>query len=137
MFVPLAAAQAMLRSATAYHHVSIEQPGDASRSRRTNHVASARSSCRGRQAATRPVLAQSVAWRGGSVVDDFTVKTQAAANVTKGLYTSVPALRGEHAEARRDYPPGNVGHARRAGSTMTALLASIAAISLIVGGMAS
>jgi putative ABC transport system permease protein len=69
-------------------------------------------------------------------VDDFTVKTQAAANVTKGLYTSVAAF------ALANMPKLDAvtlqemsSTLSRAGSTMTALLGSIAAISLIVGGI--
>ena len=73
---------------------------------------------------------------GALVPDDFTVKTQAAEALTKGLYTSVaafilanmPKLDSVNLEEM-------TGTLQRAGATMTALLAGIAAISLIVGGI--
>ncbi len=73
---------------------------------------------------------------GGLVPDDFTVKTQAAEALTKGLYTSVaafilanmPKLDSVNLEEM-------TGTLQRAGATMTALLGGIAAISLIVGGI--
>ena len=69
-------------------------------------------------------------------VDDFTVKTQAAANVTKGLYTSVAAFALANMPKLDEVTLQEMsGTLSRAGSTMTALLGSIAAISLIVGGI--
>jgi len=74
---------------------------------------------------------------GGALVpDDFTVKTQAAEALTKGLYTSVaafilanmPKLDAVNLEEM-------TGTLERAGATMTALLAGTAAISLIIGGI--
>ena len=47
---------------------------------------------RGRQARAPPGSAATSCPAGRRAVDDFTVKTQAAANVTKGLYTSVAAF---------------------------------------------
>ncbi len=73
---------------------------------------------------------------GASAVDDFTVKTQAAANVTKGLYTSVAAFALANMPKLDEITLQEMSSTfSRAGSTMTALLGSIAAISLIVGGI--
>ena len=70
------------------------------------------------------------------VPDDFTVKTQAAEALTKGLYTSVAAFvlanMPKVDEVNLEEMSGTL---QRAGTTMTALLAAIAAISLIVGGI--
>jgi ABC-type antimicrobial peptide transport system permease subunit len=73
---------------------------------------------------------------GGLVPDDFTVKTQAAEALTKGLYTSVAAfvLANMPKVDQVNLEEMN-GTLQRAGTTMTALLAAIAAISLIVGGI--
>jgi putative ABC transport system permease protein len=69
-------------------------------------------------------------------VDDFTVKTQAAANVTKGLYTSVAAFALANMAKLDDVTLQEMSSTlARAGMTMTALLASIATISLLVGGI--
>jgi len=68
--------------------------------------------------------------------DDFTVKTQAAANVTKGLYTSVAAFALANMPKLDEVTLQEMSSTlSRAGATMTALLGSIAAISLIVGGI--
>lgn len=72
----------------------------------------------------------------GGVPDDFTVKTQASDALTRGLYTSVaafvlanmPKLDAVNMEEMN-------ATLQRASSTMTALLAGIAAISLVVGGV--
>ncbi|MEZ5293803.1 MAG: ABC transporter permease [Vicinamibacterales bacterium] len=68
--------------------------------------------------------------------DDFVVKTLAAAQVTKGLYTEVAAFALANMpkldSATMEEMSGTLS---RAGSTMTALLASIAGISLVVGGI--
>jgi ABC-type antimicrobial peptide transport system permease subunit len=72
----------------------------------------------------------------GGVPDDFTVKTQASEALTRGLYTSVaafvlanmPKLDAVNLEEMN-------ATLARATSTMTALLAGIAAISLVVGGV--
>ncbi|PZU07460.1 ABC transporter permease [Sphingomonas sp.] len=69
-------------------------------------------------------------------VDDFTVETQAAQALTKGLYTpaaafalaNLPKLDEVNLEEMAD----TLDHAS---DTMTALLASIAGVSLIVGGI--
>ena len=137
VFVPLADGQSMqnlrhLHTIT----VSVEQAGDASR------VADAITGLlrerhqRGRQATRATGLGGLQAPGTMASADDFTVKTQAAANVTKGLYTSVAAF------ALANMPKLDAvtlqemsSTLSRAGSTMTALLGSIAAISLIVGGI--
>ena len=73
---------------------------------------------------------------GVGSADDFTVKTQAAANVTKGLYTSVAAFALANMPKLDEVTLQEMSSTlSRAGSTMTALLGSIAAISLIVGGI--
>jgi ABC-type antimicrobial peptide transport system permease subunit len=75
--------------------------------------------------------------RGGlGAPDDFTVKTQASEALTKGLYTSVAAFvlanMPKLDEVNLEEMTSTL---QRAGTTMTALLAGIAAISLIVGGI--
>jgi putative ABC transport system permease protein len=73
---------------------------------------------------------------GGSTPDDFVVRTQAAEALTKGLYTSVAAFALANMpnldKVTLDEMQGTLS---RANSTMTALLAGIAAVSLIVGGI--
>jgi putative ABC transport system permease protein len=72
----------------------------------------------------------------GGVPDDFTVETQAAQALTRGLYTPAAAF------ALANLPKLDAvtleemaGTLDRASDTMTALLASIAGVSLIVGGI--
>jgi putative ABC transport system permease protein len=74
---------------------------------------------------------------GGLMVpDDFTVKTQAAEALTKGLYTSVAAfILANMPKMDQVNMQEMAGTLNRAGSTMTALLAAIATISLVVGGI--
>lgn len=72
----------------------------------------------------------------GPVPDDFTVRTEAAQALTQGLYTyaaafalaSMPRLDEVTSEEM-------VNTVQQANNTMTALLAGIAAVSLIVGGL--
>jgi len=68
--------------------------------------------------------------------DDFVVRTLAAQQMTKGLYTEVAAFALANMpkldEATMEEMAGTLN---RASVTMTALLASIAAISLVVGGI--
>ncbi|HEV2273577.1 MAG TPA: ABC transporter permease, partial [Acidobacteriaceae bacterium] len=72
----------------------------------------------------------------GGVPDDFTVKTQAAEALTKGLYTSVAAfVLANMPQVDQVNMQEMSGTLNRAGKTMTALLAAIATISLIVGGV--
>jgi putative ABC transport system permease protein len=73
---------------------------------------------------------------GGDGPDDFTVKTQAAEALTKGLYTSVAAFILANMPKLDEVNMQEMASTlQRAGATMTALLAGIAAISLIVGGI--
>ncbi len=68
--------------------------------------------------------------------DDFTVKTQASEALTKGLNTSVAAfILANMPQMDQTNSQEMAGTLSRAGSTMKALLAAIAAISLIVGGI--
>jgi len=68
--------------------------------------------------------------------DDFVVRTQAAASVTRGLYTSVAAFALANMPRLDDATLTEMsGTLARAGTTMTALLGSIAAIALVVGGI--
>ena len=70
------------------------------------------------------------------VPDDFTVKTQAAEALTKGLYTSVAAfVLANMPKVDQVNLDEMAGTLNRAGTTMTALLAAIATISLVVGGI--
>ena len=74
--------------------------------------------------------------QGGIVPDDFTVKTQAAEALTKGLYTSIAAfVLANMPKVDQTNLQEMAGTLNRAGATMTALLAAIATISLIVGGI--
>ncbi|MDO8677834.1 MAG: ABC transporter permease [Acidobacteriota bacterium] len=138
VFVPLAAGQSMLNIRHLHTiTIAIEQAGDASR------IASAVTDLlrerhrRGRESPTTAGLGGNQAPGVGiGGVDDFTVKTQAAANVTKGLYTSVAAFALANMPKLDEVTLQEMSSTlSRAGSTMTALLGSIAAISLIVGGI--
>ncbi len=72
----------------------------------------------------------------GQPPDDFTVKTQAAEALTKGLYTSVAAFILANMPQLDEVNMAEMNATlQRASTTMTALLAGIAAISLIVGGV--
>ncbi len=73
---------------------------------------------------------------GGLVPDDFTIKTQAAEALTKGLYTSVAAfVLANMPKVDQVNLEEMTGTLNRAGATMTVLLAAIATISLVVGGI--
>ena len=119
--------------------VSIEQAGDASRIAEADHRRCCASGMRaaGRRRPTTGLGGNQLPGGGmRSSVDDFTVKTQAAANVTKGLYTSVAAFALANMPKLDEVTLQEMSSTlSRAGSTMTALLGSIAAISLIVGGI--
>jgi ABC-type antimicrobial peptide transport system permease subunit len=72
----------------------------------------------------------------GMVPDDFTVKTQATEALTKGLYTSVAAfVLANMPKVDQVNLQEMTGTLNRASTTMTALLAAIATISLVVGGI--
>jgi ABC-type antimicrobial peptide transport system permease subunit len=68
--------------------------------------------------------------------DDFIVRTQAAEALSKGLYTSVAAFALANMPSLDEVTSDEMaGTLSRANATMTALLAGIAAVSLIVGGI--
>lgn len=68
--------------------------------------------------------------------DDFVVRTLAGQQVTKGLYTEVAAFALANMSKLDSATMEEMsGTLNRAGTTMTALLASIAGISLLVGGI--
>ncbi len=116
--------------------VSVEQAGDASRVADAITVMLRERHQRGRQAATGAGLGGNQLPGTMASADDFTVKTQAAANVTKGLYTSVAAFALANMPKLDEVTLQEMSSTlSRAGATMTALLGSIAAISLIVGGI--
>ena len=72
----------------------------------------------------------------GGAPDDFTVKTQASEALTKGLYTSVAAFVLANMPKLDELNLAEMNATlQRASATMTALLAGIAAISLVVGGV--
>jgi ABC-type antimicrobial peptide transport system permease subunit len=137
VFVPLAAGQAMIGARYLQTiAVSIEQAGDASRIAEAITTILRERHGRGKQAARSSGLGGNQLPGLTSSVDDFTVKTQAAANVTKGLYTSVAAFALANMPKLDEITLQEMSSTlSRAGSTMTALLGSIAAISLIVGGI--
>ena len=76
------------------------------------------------------------ALEGSGLPDDFTVATQAGQAVTKGLYTSVAAFALANMPNLDKVTLDEMqGALSRANSTMTALLAGIATVSLVVGGI--
>jgi putative ABC transport system permease protein len=72
----------------------------------------------------------------GGTPDDFTVQTQAAQAITKGLYTPAAAFALANMprldEVTLDSMSNTLDHAS---GTMTALLAAIAGVSLVIGGI--
>lgn len=77
---------------------------------------------------------KSVAMAG--VPDDFLVKTEASKALTKGLYTSAAVfVLANLPQLDQITTEEMAGTLQQTGKTLTALLASIAAISLIVGGI--
>jgi putative ABC transport system permease protein len=74
--------------------------------------------------------------RRTSTADDFIVRTLAAQQVTKGLYTEVAAFALANMSKLDSATMEEMsGTLNRAGTTMTALLGSIAGVSLVVGGI--
>jgi putative ABC transport system permease protein len=72
----------------------------------------------------------------GGTPDDFTVKTQAAQALTKGLYTPAAAFALANLPQLDQVTLEEMSETLdRASDTMTALLASIAGVSLVVGGI--
>jgi putative ABC transport system permease protein len=125
--------------------LAAERAGEASRIAadltallRRRHNIGARSASATTPGESAPASGGYLAAQGGSggTPDDFTVRTQAAQALTKGLYTpaaafalaNLPQLDQVTLEEMAD----TLDNASR---TMTALLASIAAVSLIVGGI--
>src|SRR5204862_505988 len=72
----------------------------------------------------------------GGLPDDFTVKTQSSEALTKGLYTSVAAFILANMPKVDEVNLAEMNATlQRSSTTMTALLAGIAAVSLVVGGV--
>ena len=70
------------------------------------------------------------------VPDDFTIKTEAAKALTKGLYTSAAVfVLANLPQLDKITLEEMTGTLQQTSNTLTALLASIAAISLVVGGI--
>jgi len=137
VFISLAAGQALLNIKHLHTiMLAVEQAGDATRVALDITDLLRQRHAKGRQVTTAVGLGglQGPGTMGGA--DDFTVKTQAAANVTKGLYTSVAAFALANMPKLDEVTLQEMSSTlSRAGSTMTALLGSIAAIALIVGGI--
>jgi putative ABC transport system permease protein len=137
VFVSLPAAQ-QLQSIPHLHTitVSVEQAGEATRVAEDITALLRQRHAKGRQTAGAAGLGGLQGPGSSGTVDDFTVKTQAAANVTKGLYTSVAAFALANMAKLDEVTLQEMSSTlARAGGTMTALLGSIAAIALIVGGI--
>ncbi len=110
---------------------------DVSKLLRDRH-ASLRTDLKGFKPGQKAVLPGVPAGQGARLgpADDFVVRTLAAQHVTKGLYTEVAAFAlanmSKLDSATMEEMSGTVN---RAGTTMTALLGSIAGVSLVVGGI--
>ncbi|HEX3702650.1 MAG TPA: ABC transporter permease [Vicinamibacterales bacterium] len=144
VFVPYTTLQDVL-SLSYLHSITVEagQAGDASqiaadvtallRKRHAPHINEAVASLR-----RSGVMGNQMPGAGGGAgaPDDFTVKTQASEALTKGLYTSVAAFVLANMPKLDEVNLQEMNSTlQRAGTTMTALLAGIAAISLVVGGI--
>jgi ABC-type antimicrobial peptide transport system permease subunit len=142
-FVPYTALQDAL-GISYLHTITIEaaQAGDASRiagdvttllrSRHAGHINAAVEKLR-QGGVTGNQMPQGGA---GGLPDDFTVKTQSSEALTKGLYTSVAAFILANMPKLDEVNLAEMNATlQRASTTMTALLAGIAAISLVVGGV--
>jgi len=137
VFVSLPAGQALLNIKHLHTiTLTVEQAGDATRVAGDVAELLRERHAKGRQAATTTGLGGLQGPGSLGAADDFTVKTQAAANVTKGLYTSVAAFALANMPKLDEVTLQEMSSTlARAGGTMTALLASIAAIALLVGGI--
>ena len=137
VFISLAAGQTLLNIRHLHTiTLAVEQAGDASRVAMDITDLLRQRHAKGRQVATAVGLGGLQGPGTLGAADDFTVKTQAAANVTKGLYTSVAAFALANMPKLDEVTLQEMSSTlSRAGSTMTALLGSIAAIALIVGGI--
>jgi ABC-type antimicrobial peptide transport system permease subunit len=144
-FVPYTALQDAL-GITYLHTITIEaaQAGEASRiaadttallrSRHSAHINAAVEKLR--QAGITGNQMPQGGSGGGGAPDDFTVKTQSSEALTKGLYTSVAAFVLANMPKLDEVNLAEMNATlQRASTTMTALLAGIAAISLVVGGV--
>jgi len=142
-FVPYSALQDAL-AITYLHTITIEalRAGEASRiaadtaallrSRHAGHIDAAMEKLR-QAGLTGNQMPQSGT---GGAPDDFTVKTQSSEALTRGLYTSVAAFILANMPRLDDVNLAEMNATlQRASTTMTALLAGIAAISLVVGGV--
>jgi putative ABC transport system permease protein len=143
VFVPYTALQDAL-GITYLHMITVEaaQAGEASqisaditallRHRHARHIDAAMDTLR-----HGGILGNQMPQGGGAgSPDDFTVKTQASEALTKGLYTSVAAFVLANMPKLDEVNLQEMTSTlQRAGTTMTALLAGIAGISLIVGGI--
>jgi putative ABC transport system permease protein len=142
-FVPYSALQDAL-GIPYLHTITIEavQAGDASRiaadvaallrSRHAEHINAAM-----RKLREGGVMGNQMPMSGlGGIPDDFTVKTQSQEALTKGLYTSVAAFILANMPKVDEVNLAEMNATlQRASTTMTALLAGIAAVSLVVGGV--
>jgi putative ABC transport system permease protein len=142
-FVPYPALQDAL-GISHLHTITIEaeQAGEASRiagdvtllvrSRHQQHINSAVQKLR-----QSGVMGNQMPQTGlGGTPDDFTVRTQSQEALTKGLYTSVAAFILANMPKVDEVNLAEMNATlQRASTTMTALLAGIAAISLVVGGV--
>jgi ABC-type antimicrobial peptide transport system permease subunit len=142
-FVPYTALQDAL-GIDHLHTITIEaeQAGEASRiagdvtlllrSRHQEHINSAIQKLR-----QSGVMGNQMPQSGlGGTPDDFTVKTQSQEALTKGLYTSVAAFILANMPKVDEVNLAEMNATlQRASTTMTALLAGIAAVSLVVGGV--
>ena len=121
--------------------VSVERAGDATEvSERIRTLLRARHQKSSAQAFARArhlgLYGSQMPGSGVLMPDDFTVKTQAAEALTKGLYTSVAAfVLANMPKVDEVNLQEMAGTLTRADTTMTALLVAIATISLIVGGI--
>ena len=142
-FVPYTALQDALGIAY-LHTITIEaaQAGEASRiaaetatllrARHASHIDAAVEKLR-RAGVTGNQMPASGA---GGAPDDFTVKTQSSEALTRGLYTSVAAFILANMPKLDEVNLEEMNATlQRASTTMTALLAGIAAIWLVVGGV--
>ena len=144
-FVPYTALQDAL-GITYLHTITIEaaRAGDASqvagdttallRSRHAAHINAAVEKLR--QAGVTGNQMPQGGFGAAGAPDDFTVKTQSSEALTKGLYTSVAAFVLANMPKLDEVNLAEMNATlQRASTTMTALLAGIAAISLVVGGV--
>jgi len=142
-FVPYTALQDAL-GISYLHTITIEaaQAGDASRvaadvttllrARHAGHINAAMDKLRQGGITGNQMPASGL----GGVPDDFTVRTQSSEALTKGLYTSVAAFILANMPKLDEANMAEMNATlQRASLTMTALLAGIAAISLVVGGV--